>query len=72
MTDIQEYLQAVNQIYQGQNATDHTYRPALKKLIESFDAGIQSRRKSDVRLDEIHLKGHGGMRVGSTSVRLGG
>jgi NO-binding membrane sensor protein with MHYT domain len=29
-------------------------------------------RKSDVRLDEIHFKGHGGMRVGSTPVRLGG
>jgi len=42
MIYIQEYLQAVNQIYQGQNATEHTYRPALKKLIESFDAGIQA------------------------------
>ena len=32
----------------------------------------KSMRKSDVRLDEIHFKGHGGMRVGSTPVRLGG
>ncbi len=32
----------------------------------------KSTRKSDVRLDEIHFKGHGGMRVGSTPVRLGG
>ena len=32
----------------------------------------KSIRKSDVRLDEIHFKGHGGMRVGSTPVRLGG
>ncbi|OCQ95307.1 DNA methyltransferase [Oscillatoriales cyanobacterium USR001] len=42
MTYIQEYLQAVNQIYQGQNATEHTYRPALKKLIESFATDIQA------------------------------
>jgi NO-binding membrane sensor protein with MHYT domain len=32
----------------------------------------KSMRKSDVRLDEIHFKGHGRMRVGSTPVRLGG
>ncbi|WP_333049868.1 MHYT domain-containing protein [Microcoleus sp. S13C4] len=32
----------------------------------------KSMRKSDVRLDEIHFKGHGGMRVGPTPVRLGG
>ena len=32
----------------------------------------KSMRESDVRLDEIHFKGHGGMRVGSTPVRLGG
>ena len=42
MTYIQEYLQAVNQIYQGQNATEHTYRPALKKLIESLATDIQA------------------------------
>ena len=33
---------------------------------------FKSIRKSDVRLDEIHFKGHGRMRVGSTPVRLGG
>lgn len=42
MTYIQEYLQAVNQIYQGQNATEHTYRPALKNLIESLASDIQA------------------------------
>ena len=42
MNYIQEYLQAVNQIYQGQNATEHTYRPALKKLIESLATDIQA------------------------------
>jgi predicted helicase len=42
MKYIQEYVQEVKQIYQGQNATEHTYRPALKKLIESLDYGIQA------------------------------
>ena len=37
---IQAYLQDVTQIYQTGNATEHTYRPALKKLLESFGDGI--------------------------------
>ncbi|MFN9227503.1 MAG: DNA methyltransferase, partial [Pseudanabaena sp.] len=37
---IQAYLQEVTQIYQKGNATEHTYRPALKKLLESFDNNI--------------------------------
>ena len=37
---IQAYLQEVTQIYQKGNATEHTYRPALKKLIESFGNDI--------------------------------
>ena len=37
---IQAYLQEVSQIYQKGNATEHTYRPALKKLIESFGNDI--------------------------------
>ncbi len=42
MNYLQSYLQEVNQIYQSQNATEHSYRPALKKLIESLDSGIQA------------------------------
>jgi NO-binding membrane sensor protein with MHYT domain len=42
---------------------------ALSILVATIS---KSTRKSDVRLDEIHFKGHGGMRVGSTPVRLGG
>ena len=42
---------------------------ALSFLVAVISKSI---RKSDVRLDEIHFKGHGGMRVGSTPVRLGG
>jgi len=37
LNSLQAYLEEVNQIHQAQNATEHTYRPALKKLIESFD-----------------------------------
>jgi len=37
---IQAYLQDITQIYQKGNATEHTYRPALKKLLESFGDGI--------------------------------
>ncbi|GBO56193.1 adenine specific DNA methyltransferase [Pseudanabaena sp. lw0831] len=37
---IQAYLQDVTQIYQKGNATEHTYRPALKRLLESLDNNI--------------------------------
>lgn len=37
---IQAYLQDVMQIYQKGNATEHTYRPALKNLLESFGDGV--------------------------------
>ena len=39
---IQAYLQEVAQIYQKGNATEHTYRPALQKLMESLDNSIQA------------------------------
>ncbi|MBD1211650.1 MAG: N-6 DNA methylase [Dolichospermum circinale Clear-D4] len=42
MKYLQVYFQEVNQVYQGQNATEHSYRPALKKLMESLDSGIQA------------------------------
>lgn len=42
MNYLESYLQEVNQIYQSQNATEHSYRPALKKLIESLDSDIQA------------------------------
>jgi len=37
---IQAYLQEVTQVYQKGNATEHTYRPALKRLLESFGNDI--------------------------------
>ena len=30
-----DYIKEVNQLYQAGNATEHSYRPALKKLIEN-------------------------------------
>jgi predicted helicase len=42
MKYLQVYFQEVTQVYQGQNATEHSYRPALKKLMESLDSGIQA------------------------------
>ena len=42
MNNLQTYIQEVTQIYQQQNATEHTYRPALKKLMESLDSQIQA------------------------------
>ena len=41
MNYLQVYIQDVSQVYQTQNAIEHSYLPALKKLIESLDAGIQ-------------------------------
>ncbi|MDM3845220.1 MAG: N-6 DNA methylase [Aphanizomenon gracile PMC638.10] len=42
MNYLQVYFQEVTQVYQGQNATEHSYRPAFKKLMESLDSGIQA------------------------------
>ena len=42
MNNLQTYIQEVTQIYQQQNATEHTYRPALKKFMESLDSQIQA------------------------------
>ncbi len=39
---IQAYLQEVIQIYQRGNATEHTYRPAFQKLMESLDSSIRA------------------------------
>ena len=42
MNYLQVYFQEVYQVYQGQNATEQSYYPALKKLMESLDSGIQA------------------------------
>ena len=39
-TSVKEYLVKVEQAIRAGNATEHTYRPALKSLIESFDKRI--------------------------------
>ena len=40
MTAISDYLKKIEKAYNAGNATEHTHRPALKELIESFAAGI--------------------------------
>jgi len=35
-TPIQQYLREVEKDYVGGKATEHTYRPAFKALVESF------------------------------------
>jgi len=37
---ISDYLKKIEKAYAAGNATEHTHRPALKELIESFAAGI--------------------------------
>ena len=40
MNQIDSYLSDIRKEYSHGNATEHTYRPSLKTLIESFDSGI--------------------------------
>ncbi|MGO8717440.1 MAG: type ISP restriction/modification enzyme [Smithella sp.] len=40
MTAISDYLKKIEKAYAAGNATEHTHRPALKELMESFTAGI--------------------------------
>lgn len=37
-----KYLEEITGIYQQGNATEHSYRPALKKLIESLNNNLQA------------------------------
>ncbi|GEM_PF-2963406 len=37
---INEYVSTLNTLYKAGKATEHSYRPALKKLIEAKDVGI--------------------------------
>lgn len=40
MTAISDYLKKIEKAYAAGNATEHTHRPAMKELIESFATGI--------------------------------
>jgi predicted helicase len=40
VTAISDYLKKIEKAYTAGNATEHTHRPALKELMESFAAGI--------------------------------
>ncbi len=40
MADIKSYLKEVEKLHAAGNATEHSYRPALQALLQSFDTGI--------------------------------
>jgi hypothetical protein len=40
MSDIQNYLNKIERAYTRGDATEHTHRPYLKALVESFQSGI--------------------------------
>ena len=39
---IGKYLREVEKYYASKNATEHTYRPALKELVESFGKDVRA------------------------------
>ncbi|GHV21214.1 DNA methyltransferase [Spirochaetia bacterium] len=39
-TSINQYIAEVNKIYQSGNGTEHSYRPALKSLLEAITSGL--------------------------------
>ena len=40
INSLQSYLQTIQEVYRTQKATEHSYRPALQQLIQSFDQKI--------------------------------
>lgn len=38
--EITQYIAEINRIYKAGNATEHTYRPALKCLLEKMTNGL--------------------------------
>jgi hypothetical protein len=60
--NIKQYLKSVEQALSTGNATEHTFRPALKELVESFSSGItatnEPKRVSCGAPDFIITKGH--------------
>ncbi|HPU86064.1 MAG TPA: N-6 DNA methylase, partial [Candidatus Latescibacteria bacterium] len=61
MTPFQTYLKQVNEAFRAGNATEHTYRPFLKELIESLESVItavnEPRHSQHGAPDFIILKG---------------
>jgi predicted helicase len=41
-TSMQDYLREIESAYAAGNATEHTYRPALKTLVESFGKNVRA------------------------------
>ena len=40
-TKINQYITELNRIYKAGNATEHSYRPALKSLLENLTSGLR-------------------------------
>jgi hypothetical protein len=62
MSEVKAYLKKIESAFNAGNATEHTHRPALKELIESFASGIvatnEPRRVKCGAPDYIITKGH--------------
>lgn len=40
--DVKEYIKALDREFAQGDSTEHSHRPALKNLLESFKSGIQA------------------------------
>jgi len=45
---IHRYVREINRIYRSGHATEHSYRPALKKLIENIVANSDETRRGNI------------------------
>ena len=46
---ITRYVEEVNKIYSAGNATEHSYRPALKTLLEAITSGVTIKKNTNVK-----------------------
>ncbi len=62
MTPVAQYLSAVKKNLAHGDATEHTYRPALKELLEALDPGVtatnEPQRKTDCGAPDVSLSRH--------------
>jgi hypothetical protein len=51
---LNQYIAEVNRIYKTGNATEHTYRPALQRLIERMTNGLTVANDLNFESDICH------------------
>jgi hypothetical protein len=62
---LHNYLRKIEKVYQTGNATEHTYRPTLKELLETLFPGISATNEpkrikfSPMQLPHICRSSHG-------------